>query len=335
MKGFTDKINILVANAKLSTLGGSETFTYTLIEELSKRKNLDVEYFTFKRGLVSERIENDFGVKFKTKPKYDLILANHNTCVTELFNSGFIIQTCHGIYPKLEQPSYLANAHVSISEEVQGHLASLGFSSKIIHNGINLNRFKITNPVNKKLNTVLSLCHSENANQMVKNVCDDLQLNYLQAYKYGEAIWDIERIINEADLVIGLGRSAYEAMACGRPVVVFDDRNYFESCGDGYIRDTLGLSLKNNCSGRYFNTKYTIGSLKKEFLKYNNEDSTFYRNLAEKEFNVSKNLDLYLEYWENINLFQKRKKMYQLKKRFRLIFGNKLTYLLYRFNKSN
>src|SRR5690606_3879634 len=94
-------------------VGDTESFTLTMAEELIKR-NFSVEYFTFRRGKISELLENS-GVNFMTKKKYDLILANHNTCVSTLKNRGTIIQTCHGIYPKLEQPSDDADAHVSIS----------------------------------------------------------------------------------------------------------------------------------------------------------------------------------------------------------------------------
>ncbi|MHA7943486.1 glycosyltransferase [Formosa sp. 3Alg 14/1] len=323
-------INILVANARLSKLGGSETFTYTLIEELRSRENIHVEYFTFEKGLVSTKIENELGVKFKSLKRYDLILANHNTCVTELFSLGYVIQTCHGIFPILEQPSYLADTHVAISQEVQNYLISLGFSNKIIYNGINLSRFKEFKPINLKLKTVLSLCHSQEANASIKSVCDDLNLSYLEAYKYQDSVWDIERVINEADMVVGLGRSAYEAMACARPVVVYDSRHYFESCGDGYIKNKLGLSLLNNCSGRYFKIKYNHSSLKDEFLKYNASDGIYLRDVASREFNISKNVDQYLEYWQVSKKSEKINRRRQFKKAIRTIIGKKLTLLVFK-----
>jgi len=291
-------MKILVANNQLKNLGGSETFTFTLIEELVSR-GFNVEYFTFEFGLVSDRIEQNLQVSFKTRNKYDLILANHYTCVEELCKLGYIIQTCHGIFPKLEQPSSKANAYVSISNEVQNHLGALGFPSILIHNSINLERFKPIKPLSDQLTTVLSLCHSEQANEIVEKACLDLDIRFLKAYKYGDAIWNIEDIINEADLVVGLGRSAYEAMACGRPVLVFDNRRYFEACGDGYVKDNLGFSLRNNCSGRYSKQHFTIELFKKELHKYNRIDGTFFRQFAETELNVKINVDRYLRFWQD------------------------------------
>lgn len=49
---------VLVANNHLKRVGGSETFTYTLIEALLK-KGYEIEYFTFFKGEVSQRIERD------------------------------------------------------------------------------------------------------------------------------------------------------------------------------------------------------------------------------------------------------------------------------------
>ena len=139
-------MRILVANNQLNTLGGSETFTYTIIEELVDR-GFFVEYFTFKFGFVSDKIEQELKVSFMSRKKYDLIFANHNTCVEKLYKLGYVIQTCHGIFPKLEQPSIRANAYVSISTEVQNHLGVLGFPSILIYNSINLERFKSLKPI--------------------------------------------------------------------------------------------------------------------------------------------------------------------------------------------
>lgn len=305
-------MNILVTNDQLNRLGGSETFTFTIIEELV-RLGHNVEYFSFKKGLVSSKIEKLLNVHFMSKGKYDLILANHNTTVDKVHKRGFTIQTCHGIFPKLEQPSSNANAYVSISQEVQDHLGKLGYPSILIHNSINLDRFKIKSKINRKLNSVLSLCHSEEANLFVEKACSDMNVKFKQAYKYKNAIWNVEDEINKVDLVIGLGRSAYEAMACGRPVLIYDNRRYFPSCGDGYVKDVLGFSLKNNCSGRYFNKKFSKSDFVSEAMKFNSNDSLFFREFAERELDVKKNIKKYLDIFDfiktNIKINKRHKKI--------------------------
>src|SRR5690606_9890131 len=136
-----------------------------------KRRGHDVEYFTFRRGIISERIERELNVKYMASKRYDLILANHNSTVAALWKLGIIIQTCHGIYPYIEQPSIYADGYVAVSEEVQRHLALKGVPSLIIHNGINLVRFSPRSKVSKTLKSVASFCQSDVANEKVAAAC--------------------------------------------------------------------------------------------------------------------------------------------------------------------
>ncbi|MDR2601335.1 MAG: hypothetical protein LBC53_02630 [Spirochaetaceae bacterium] len=278
-------------------VGGTENFTYTIIVEL-KRLGHHVEYFTFNKGEISEKIEK-LGVRFKSLKKYDLILANHTTVVRLVFKYGYTIQTCHGIIPKLEQPSMFADFHVSISYEIKEHLNKKGIDSVVIYNGIDCNRFKPEKPLHDKLTSVLSLCQSEEANDFIKNCCQIINVGFIKMNKYIESMWELEKSINEADMVVGIGRSAYDGMACGRAVLSFDKRSYtkdFNGEGDGYLTENnIELSLKNNCSGRCsgkkFNQEMFIGELK----KYNKKDGIFLRNFALKELNINMNIQKYLE----------------------------------------
>lgn len=302
-------MRILVANHKLSTISGTETFTYTLIEEL-KNRNFDVEYFTFHKGITSNKIENVLKVRFMSKSKYDLILANHNTCVKELYTKGFIIQTCHGIYPKLEQPSLFADAFVSISNEIQNYLGSLGFYSVLIKNGINLNRFLPRIPVNIEIKRILSLCQSDKANNLIRRAIqdNDLKIELIEFNKYKNPVWNIEDYINDVDLVIGIGRSLYDAIACGRPVICFDARNdYMDSFGDGYLKENIYGSINYNCSGRFSEKVFGQNELFNEIVKYNSNDGYALREFAEKELSIEKNVDLYLDYYNKIKNLNNKK----------------------------
>ena len=315
--------NVLIANNHLFEFGGSETFTYTLIEEINNRDDYNVEYYTLHKGTVSEKIEKILGVKYLSRKRYDLILASHNTCVEMLYSMGFCIQICHGIYPQLEQPSNKADAFVSISQEIQDYLSLKGYSSRIIYNGINLERFRPLKPISSNLKTVLSLCHSEEANNIIEQICLEKKIKFIKAFKYKDPVWDIERLINKSDLVIGLGRSAYEAMACGRPVIVYDNRNYFHSYCDGYVKNILGFSLLNNCSGRYSKKVYSINDLKLEFEKYDFKDSEYFRNFAEKHLDIKNKVDEILEYASFLKKNSKKINRYLVISLTKLVMGNK------------
>src|SRR5690606_19053379 len=129
---------------------------------------------------------------------FDLILANHHTCVFDVYGMGPIIQTCHGTIPKLECPNDLANAYVSISEEVQQHLQDVyGYQSTLIRNGIDCNRFKPTNILSANLTKVLSLAHSDQANAIIQKACDALGIKLYTINKYKDGVFDIETHINQ------------------------------------------------------------------------------------------------------------------------------------------
>lgn len=292
---------ILVATNHLEAVGGSETFTYTLIESLLN-KGYEVEYFTFYKGLVSNKIENELKIKFKSLSKYDLILANHNSCIRHLSLHGICVQTCHGVFPNLEQPNKYADGHVSISQEVKDHLAEKGFSSRVILNGINCERFNIKTPINSQLKYVLSLSQSSVANDNIESVCNKLNINFSKLNKHVNPIWEVEKEVNKADLVVGLGRSAYEAMACGRTILVYDDRGYFKSYADGYLsKKVLDACIYNNLSGRTSKLQFEASDIERELLKYNQLDGDLMREYALKNLNIDLQAEKYIDYAKTLS----------------------------------
>lgn len=287
-------MKILITNHWLKKLGGSETFTYTLGKELLKQGH-QVHGFTNHKGLISNRMEKE-GIPFQLDDSYDLILANHNTTVDKVYGLGKIIQTCHGTIPKLEQPNHKADSFVAISEEVHHHLRiKYGLASTVIRNGIDCNRFKPTQPLNNRLKKVLSLCHTEEANSVITEACKILGLQLTTINKHQKQIWNIENHINQTDLVVTLGRGAYESFACGRPVVVFDKRPYQACYADGYVNETsLKEIITTNCSGRYLMLKMDPYMLAAEFKKYNPYDGEYLRNYAVKNLNIETQVQQYL-----------------------------------------
>lgn len=296
-------MRILVTNHWLKKIGGSETFTYTLVGELL-RKQCKVELYTLVPGQVSSRISQDFGVLVHTNAatikKQDLVLANHKTCVTELAKAGIgpIIQTCHGTLPKLEQPAAGADYYVAISEEVKKHIKSMGYPvDAVIHNGVDLQRFSIKTPLNERPRFALSLAHSEQANAVLANACAQFRIKLLVHNKHRNARWDIENVINQADIVFTLGRGVYESLACGRNVIIFDKRPYQEGMGDGMVTPTnLAAFLQNNCSGRTRRLPFTVENVINEIWKYQS-DPAVNRAMAVQYFDIVDAVEKYIDLW--------------------------------------
>lgn len=299
-------MKILVATNHLLVTGGTENFTYALIGELV-RKGHDVEYYCKRklRGKIAEVIERDFGVKYKSKYRYDLVLANHKTMIKKLWMNGFIIQTCHGIFPKMEQPSKYADIYIAITEEVNKHLESKGHNSDIILNGIDCAKFYPKYPIYEKPKSILSLCQGKEANDIVKSACNELGIEFLHASKNSNNVIEIEKLINKADIVVGIGRSLYDAMSCGRACISFDSRSYstkFNSLcsgGDGYItKENINVSIYHNCSGRGIGNSYDKNGIIGEIKKYRIEDGEYLRRYAIENLDINKNVDKYLKIYE-------------------------------------
>ncbi|MBT0811720.1 hypothetical protein KIH41_10575 [Litoribacter ruber] len=281
---------LLIATNHLKSIGGTEVYTYYFIKSLIENENYEVEYFTFQRGLVSKKIEKDLKVPYMQQESYDLIIASHYSTVAHLYGKGPIIQISHGMVPPLEQPSPLANAYVSISEEIRHHLEQEGFPSQVVLNGVDLSVFSSKRSLNPTVQTILSLCQSEEANELIKQVCESMGIEFIRFNKNVNPTFDLSEEINKADLVIGIGRSAYDAMACGRPCIIFDYRHYNGNRGDGYLMpEDFKKYVQFNCSGRYKNQPFDSESLSHEIEKYNPKHGEQLRALAVRYLSVKTN----------------------------------------------
>jgi hypothetical protein len=296
-------MKILVTNNTFGALGGSETYAFALIMELNRRNDITVHGFSKTLGFVSNRLrERNIPVFNEINQDYDFVFASHNTTIPFLKDiSGKKVQTCHGIFPPPEQPVSGVDKYVAISQEVKNHLKSKGVDSTVIFNGVDCKRFKPTKPINKQLKTVLSLSQSEELNNLFRIICNEKGLKFISLNKFTNPVFNVEHYINEADLVVSLGRGAYEAMACGRNVMVLDKRPYINKphLGDGMVNETnVRAFMSHNCSGRHSNIIFDKHMIMKELSKYNHNNGDWAREFALQELNISKQVDKYFNLWK-------------------------------------
>jgi len=293
-------MKILVTNNTFSFTGGSETYAYSVIRELVSRGHEVDAFTTGPCTMIAGEIAK-LGVKvyFKVVPEkeYDLIIGSHTSTFKHLEHfTCKKIQTCHGIYPELEQP-YPGVEHVAISKEVYDHVLSKGYKAHLIHNGVNCERFSPRVPIREKLTKVLSLSHDQSVNDMLSKACSKLGVEFEWHNKYINPMFNIEDKILEADLIVTLGRGAYESMAAGRNVFVFDKRGYsgLPAIGDGILfKHNIDKSLENNCSGRATKREFTIDDIVNELRKYHKDNGRIMRDYALENFNIETQIDEYL-----------------------------------------
>lgn len=286
-------MRILVGQNHLDTIGGSETYAYTLIEELKRRKfKVELACGSNRFGIMSKKIYQNFGIfpnSFDKNP--DVCFINHTSTIKKVLDSkidsNFIFQICHGTVPSLEQPfGKPIKKYISISEEVSNHLVTKGFSSDIIVNGINTDRFAPTF-VNKKVKNILSLSQSERFNHFLSKICLKNDWVFKSHNKFKNPVFEIENLINEADLVISLGRGAYESMSCGKNVLVADWRPYQDPLMDGLITpDNVNEMIRFNCSGRRFKKQVTEETITEEIKKFDHKFCEINRSYALDNLNI-------------------------------------------------
>jgi hypothetical protein len=288
--------------------GGSETWTYATITNL-KHMGHNVDLYVYKNINNNSMLVNktkEYGIDIYCgdnipKKDYDLIFANHTSTINKIkdfYKSTKIIQTCHGVYPKLEQPVKHLYKYISVSNEIYKHLEKRGIQSTVITNGIDCERFTPKIPINDKLINVLSLAQDRQANLNISNVCKELNLNLSIFHKRINGVFNIEDKINEADLVISIGRGVYESLACGRNVISYDSRNYYTLTPMGHVLlkndNDISTALIDNFTGRNDKKYMSNQDLKNEFLKYKKEYGEIGREYILNNCNIKNQLKKYL-----------------------------------------
>ena len=249
-------MKILLTNDRLDLKGGSETWTMTMFDYLSKKHGVDV--------YVAKGVNNLINADCSKEKHYDLAIINHNSCLkdTKDWNIETRIFTSHGVIPYLEKPISGADKYIAVSEEVQAGMKEIGFDAEVIRNPIDAEFFTPT-PINRHLENILFLNNHARkipyTEKVIAACSQDYNFRILSDHK-----GDVKTHISWSDLVITVGRGCYESLACGKNVMVIN--RFF----DGMVTpESIFEFRKNNCSGRRFGFEWTAEDLKKELKKYN------------------------------------------------------------------
>lgn len=164
-----------------------------------KRLGHEVWCYSPVLGMTAERL-GAAGIQVRDKLQFidkpHVIHGQHTEAVraSQFFQVPWIF-VCHGPEHELERPPAGANAYVAVSHEV----ARMMPCASIIANSIDLDRFAFC-PTGTKPGKTLRLSHHTGATP----------------------VWDVERLIRDADVVVTIGRGVLEAAAMGKYVVVCD-----------------------------------------------------------------------------------------------------------------
>ena len=271
-------MKVLLVNHTLDFYAGSETFTYALALELA-RLGHDVTCFSPRLGKLAERL-TERGIPVVSDladgpDQVDIIHSHHrheSLLAFARYPDTPMVLVCHGVLPWQEQPPKARlNIHryVAVSEEIRDHLVQdHGIAAAdivVLRNGVDLERFASRVPIAPRPGRALVLSNymPEKQRELIRRVCGRLGIT-VGEIGGSRSTWHVEDEINRADLVFALGRSALEAMACKRVVIVYDYNG-----GDGLVTpDRFALLRRRNFSGRTFGKLYTEDELAREILGY-------------------------------------------------------------------
>lgn len=276
-------MKILLTNTQLDIYHGTETWVYTMAKELSKK--YEVEVYAGGQGKMSKKIAEFCKVIDNVGSDYDLAIVNHKDCWDKISDNIFKIFTSHSKFIDIEQPPENAKYVVGVNEYI---------NKNVIRNGIDCERFKPTK-INKELKNILYLSNPAYAEgkDIMSEACEGYNLITLDEERF-----DIENLINQADLVVSLGRGALESMACGKNVIYGDFRKGWMDCFKGG-----GLVMPNNYNdfkiGGWHKDRKEMGvkDLRNEFKKYDYRYGEFNKKMILKDFNIRKIAQQYINIW--------------------------------------
>lgn len=292
-------MRVLITNLGLITPAGSQTYCFALAREF-KRRLWNVTIYTPQTGPITFHFQHYAFVSQNPKliksVKYDLAIIHHKPCLETLKDIPcFRTFNSNGL-STIEHPTSHCHHYTAISEEIQNILAEKGYNAQVLRNGINCEQFSCTTPINPTLKTVLFLSNHKQKRQIISNACKLAGIRFMHT-GLPDWVWNPQKYINQADLVISLGRGIYESMACERNVIIFD---HFGA--DGFITPSdFTWMQKANCSGRIKRQDWNAQRLAQEFTRYDPALGPQLRKIILSQHNIQHVADHYihtLNHWK-------------------------------------
>jgi len=290
------RYKILLTNRRLDHTGGTESFCRSLSKALSRGH--DVYVYSPGHGAISDQISKHAEIVREPAGDFDMILYTHNTTVSPDFIAKCKIYTIHGIYSDLEKPPGSMDAYVAISTEIAGRYEHL--KPRLIRSGIDTDEFF---PVDRRslIRTLLYSSNYENdLSSSLKRAAWSLGMRYRRLGGM-EAKLDVVDDLQAADVVVGVGRTALEAMSCGKKVVVADRRSYADYGMDGFLNEANVEKVSaSNYSGRAFKKPMTFMSLRREIRRAATDSSDWERNWILEHHDIERTAREYIALAEEV-----------------------------------
>jgi hypothetical protein len=234
-------VKLLLATNHLG-LGGSESYLFTVAEQLDRLGHEAVVYTPEPAGGIAVAEERDIAVIDHLGPDGDFDgalvqdggvsfqIADRCPAVPQVF-------VAHSEMFDLQSPPQLdgaVGAVVVLNDRVGDRVRGFVTDVEVIRlrQPIDTERFVPRGPLPAKARRVLLLSNTPHSDRlaMLEAACSEAGLELTQVGGLSGQSTNIQPALAGAEIVIGVGRSILEAMACGRAAYVYDWKG-----GDGWM----------------------------------------------------------------------------------------------------
>lgn len=230
---------------------------------------------------------------------FNVAHIQHSSCLLEVRATFPVLPAVFsslGVLPFLEQPPPFdlgVSRYLAISEEVCDNLARQGIPRQeiyILRNTVSDRQFFPTSPIREHPEHILVLSYkmTEANKDLLRQAAG--RIGATIRFVGNDAVTpntQLNGLINEADVVVSLGRGVIEAMLCGRVPLVYDIHG-----GDGLVTpENIHELWACNFSGRRYRREYSVTTLVEELGNYRQEHGSHLKELAVAHFGLQANLD--------------------------------------------
>jgi hypothetical protein len=277
----------------LNLPGGAVSYFVTAAEQL-QRLGHDVVAFTRETGPMAEWL-SDRGIAVvgpgDLPEECDAVLVQDAPCSYELaerFPRVPQVFVSHGAEYDMEVPPQVPNvvgAVVVMNDRVRARVEGMGLGCEIVRlrQPIDFTRFMPRLPARPRprLAVLLGNYLGGPRREVVTGALEQAGIEWRQLGRQGEIVIDPERVLAEADIVIGYGRSILEGMSAGCAAYVF------EYSLDGWVTaDTYAAMEADGFAGTAFDDLTDPGRLERDLAAYDPEMGAVNRELTATRHNM-------------------------------------------------
>jgi hypothetical protein len=229
-------MRILLAADTLGTVGGVESYTLTVAENL-ERLGHQVWLWTRECGDAAEMAEQR-GLRVVTdqgpgRPEPDALLVQDAAAALSLAEmyprvpQAFVAHSDHyDLFLPPQVPGLVAAA-VTLYDRVDRRVRALAVPTEVVRltQPVDVARFRPLRPMRERPRTALALGHYHFGERLeiLREACSASGIELLHAGMRGSTLdRPVELALNDVEVVFGKGRVIHEAMACGRAAYVWD-----------------------------------------------------------------------------------------------------------------